>query len=117
VNILAVFVGGGLGSLARYALGKWAISLGQQVIWGTLLANFLACLILGYLMLDAPQQTLGPNARLLLAVGFCGGFSTFSTFSFEAWTLIQAGKPMLAAIYIAASIVLGLGAMAVFLLR
>ncbi|MFK8055989.1 MAG: fluoride efflux transporter CrcB [Saprospiraceae bacterium] len=117
MSYLAIFLGGGLGSLARYGLARWAINTGKELLWGTLAANVLACLILGYLAYGASQESYSPTTRLLLATGFCGGFSTFSTFSLEAFSLLQSGRTGLAVLYVGLSIFLGLGAFAVFALK
>ena len=103
--------------MARYGLSRWAISAGKEIMWGTLGANVLACLLLGYLAYGASQESYSPTTRLLLATGFCGGFSTFSTFSLEAFSLLQSGRTGLAALYVGLSLVLGLGAIAVFALK
>lgn len=103
----AVFVGGGLGSAARYALGRLAVDAGQAAYFGTLAANLVACVLLGYLALSPARAGDPPAARLLLATGFCGGFSTFSTFSLEALALYGAGRQGLALGYVAASVALG----------
>lgn len=114
MSYLAVFIGGGLGSIARYGLARWAITAGREIMWGTLAANVLACLLLGYLAHGAAQESYSPTTRLLLATGFCGGFSTFSTFSLEAFALLQSGRTGLAVLYVVLSLVLGLAAMAIF---
>ena len=109
---LAVFLGGGAGALARYGLGRWAVGAGRELLWGTLAANALACALLAYLAFAAVRQADPPAARLLLATGFCGGFSTFSTFAYEAFALLQGGRPADALLYVAASLAVGLGAFA-----
>lgn len=85
---LAVFIGGGLGSLARFGVGKlttlfWASSFPLA----TLLVNVLSCLVLGVVAYKMPN--LSSFNQSLLIVGFCGGFSTFSTFSNETLTLMR----------------------------
>ncbi|MFN8303120.1 MAG: fluoride efflux transporter CrcB [Saprospiraceae bacterium] len=84
-----VFLGGGLGSMFRYGLYLLLRPLLQQFPWATFAANGLACLVLGFALghTDWPEQR-----RLLLTTGFCGGFSTFSTFTAESWGLWQAGQ-------------------------
>ena len=85
---LAVFIGGGLGSLARFGVSEltkqfWSSSFPL----GTLLANILSCLILGVVAYKMPQ--LNSFNKTLILVGFCGGFSTFSTFSNETLLLMK----------------------------
>ena len=102
---LAVFVGGGLGSLARFGLGK---SLGATVAGfplATLLANIAACLVLGFFAGYAANKGQFPPAlKLGITAGFCGGFSTFSTFSLESMSLMGNGKIALAAVYVVLSV-------------
>lgn len=104
---LVVFLGGGLGSLARMALGKWPGNAAGGFPIGTFLANVLACLVLGAIAgFVAQRGNLHPLIRLGITAGFCGGFSTFSTFSLEAMTLFDAGKYLLMAAYVLASVAL-----------
>ena len=110
MSYLAVFVGGGLGSLARYSLGVGAVALGRAALWGTLAANVAACALLAYLVFAPERAGDPPAARLALATGFCGGFSTFSTFGLEVFSLLQAGRHAEALAYLGASALLGLGA-------
>ena len=117
MSYLAIFFGGGLGSLTRFGLSRWAILAGKEVMWGTLAANTIACLVLGYLAFSVTDDNYSANTRLLLATGFCGGFSTFSTFSLEAFMLLQTGRTGLAILYVGLSLLLGLAAFAVFALR
>lgn len=81
---LLVFVGGGFGSVSRYFLGKWLNNLETAIPYGTMLSNVLGSLlvgvILGYL---AKSSSISEAQTLLLATGFCGGFTTFSTFAYE----------------------------------
>ncbi|MEJ0056559.1 MAG: fluoride efflux transporter CrcB [Bacteroidota bacterium] len=107
-SLLIVFLGGGLGSVVRFSLGKWIYTLHTHHFpWGTLVVNVIACLTLGLVIgLADHKQLISPSARLFWTVGFCGGFSTFSTFSNETLALIQDGFTISSLIYIAASLIL-----------
>ena len=104
-----VFFGGGLGSLCRYGIGKWMDTWTWNIPMGTFAANMLACLILGLVMGQMMIKNDFPSSyKLFLATGFCGGFSTFSTFSFENVELLRVGDIALAMLYTGLSIVVGL---------
>jgi len=110
-NFLAVFVGGGLGSCLRYALSLWIITPKSGFPMATLAANLLSCCVLGlsvrYLL---PKQVIAESWKLMVLVGFCGGFSTFSTFSRETFLLIQQGSWLQVLAYVGVSL---LGCLAV----
>ena len=106
-NILFVFLGGGLGSICRYLVGQYMTSDSSFPI-GTFVANILACLILGVLLGFQMKENLHENHSLLFITGFCGGFSTFSTFSGESLKLFQNNQVGLALLYIGFSIISGL---------
>jgi fluoride exporter len=90
-NLLLIFVGGGLGSLARFGVGRWLAGWSVNLPYGTLAANVLACMVLGFftgaVALRSSEAVL--PYRALVAVGFCGGFSTFSTFSNETLLMLM----------------------------
>lgn len=92
-----VFLGGGAGSVCRYAVYLLVRPWQTQFPWATLLANALACIVLGALLGWQGQALLSDQRRLLFATGFCGGFSTFSTFTAETWGLWQSGHTSAAA--------------------
>lgn len=109
-NLLAVFLGGGLGSLLRYGISVWMGKYSANFPYGTLIANFLACLVLGVAFFSFTQASnLSSAHKSFILVGFCGGFSTFSTFSMETFKLIQQGQTALAVSYVLVSIFLCLG--------
>lgn len=107
-ELIAVFIGSGLGGLSWFGLGKWVDSWhNHHFPFGTFAVNFVACLLLVFIIgLADHKQILSPTARLFLAAGFCGGFSTFSTFSSETLTLFQQGHNTSVTFYTLGSIIL-----------
>lgn len=93
-------VGGMIGTLARFGLGGWIYSwAGTFLPWGTFLINVLGSFLLGYFTRTFQVAPVSPEMRTLLTVGFCGAFTTFSTFSYETVTLMQEGAWARAALY------------------
>lgn len=111
-HMLFIFIGGGLGSLARYYLNRSVSGTYFEVFpVGTLLVNVAASLILGlFLGLVDLRGITNPSLKLLVAVGFCGGFSTFSTFSAETFFLLKSGQSVLAFLNVLVSVVCCLAA-------
>jgi fluoride exporter len=111
---LAVFVGGGLGAVGRYAFGLLATaSFGSGFAWGTLGVNVIGSLIIGLLAQALPlADEGGAMARLFLITGVLGGFTTFSAFSLDALQLMQRGEAGLAIAYILASVLVSIAAAA-----
>src|SRR5262245_41461396 len=109
---LLIFVGGGLGSVVRFWLGKWVSGLHQLSFpFGRLVVNVVACFVLGVVIgLADHKQFLSADTRIFWAIGFCGGFSTFSTFSAETLMLLQQPAIVSGLLYVLASVVLCLGA-------
>lgn len=109
-DILLIGIGGGVGSILRYATHT-CISRhwGNQFPWGTLLVNVLGCFLIG-LFIGLFERFLPPHPslRLLFITGFCGGYTTFSTFAAENIGLFQSGNLLSALAYIGVSIVLGI---------
>lgn len=112
LNMLAIAIGAAIGANLRYGLTRWAAEhLGASFPYGTLLVNIIGCLLIGALLtLAAARLPLSEPLRLLLVTGLLGGFTTFSSFGWEAYGLAIAGDWALAALYVAASVLLGLAA-------
>ena len=113
-QLVLVFLGGGIGSVLRYVLGRFLNSPETGIPYGTFLANIFGSLLIGIILgLAAKNNTLSSNQTLLLATGFCGGFTTFSTFAYENHVFLKSGDFTLFALYTIASFVVGF--LAVFL--
>jgi CrcB protein len=105
-NVLLVFLGGGFGSALRYLISKTINT--TQFPYGTFVVNCLGCLLIGLILGYAlKSNTLSQNYTLLLATGFCGGFTTFSSFAFENQTFLKTGDFTSFALYTILSIVIG----------
>lgn len=107
-NLVLVFIGGGFGSVLRYIIGKFLNSTQTGIPYGTFTANIIGSLLIGIILgLALKNNTLTENHTLLLATGFCGGFTTFSTFAYENHVFLKAGDFTTFAIYTIASFVVG----------
>jgi CrcB protein len=111
-ELIYVFIGGGLGSLVRFLLGKWLNAFHNSTFpFGTFTINIIACFVLGFIIgLADHKQLLSPATRLFWAVGFCGGFSTFSAFTSESLSLIQQGQNSTMLLYVLFSVIVCLTA-------
>ena len=109
-SIFFVALGGSVGSATRYLVSVWAAGrLGTDFPYGTLIVNIVGCYIIGLFMILATEKLLLPNHwRLLVASGFLGGLTTFSTFGAETFSMAESGHWGLAGGYAAASLVGGL---------
>jgi CrcB protein len=110
-NIMAVAVSGAVGSVARYLAGIGSGKLlGMDFPWSTLIINIFGSFVLGTLVETfALKWSADQTTRVLLTVGLCGGFTTFSTFSLDAVSLITRGATLYAAIYTIASVAFSIG--------
>lgn len=114
LSVLSVFIGSGLGGICRYLLSsvvQTTLAASSVFPWGTLVVNVLGCFLIGlfYGLLDrySVPEFISTQVRLLLTVGFCGGFTTFSTFINENYLLFESSNMLLVFGYMAFSIVIG----------
>ena len=105
-NFLLIFLGGGIGSVLRFGISLLMMSVSKTVFpVATLLSNVISCTVLGVVVYLMQDKINSDNAlRFLLVTGFCGGFSTFSAFSFETVELIRSGNAFYAVLNIVVSL-------------
>jgi fluoride exporter len=111
--VLLVGAGGFLGSVARYLLSGW-VQRAAENSWfpyGTMAVNILGCIVIGVLAgLAASRGILTPSSRAFLLVGVLGGFTTFSSFSYDTTSLFQNGQMLAALANVGVQVIIGLGA-------
>lgn len=110
LHILLIALFGAIGTLARYSLqGLVQIKMGSTFPYGTLLVNLTGCFFLGLVgQLTLNRVIMPPEWRMAIAVGFFGGYTTFSSFGWETAKMLEAGEWLWATSYVAASVVVGL---------
>lgn len=114
LNLLIIALGGALGAVSRFLLGNGVSrALGSALPYGTFVINIVGCFAMGLLMTIIVDREMFPAAwRLFLCVGFLGGFTTFSSFGYEALMLLTEGRLLAVLAYVGGSVVLGLVAAA-----
>jgi CrcB protein len=114
MNWIFVFIGGGLGSLARFGMSK-ALPYKQGFPWATFWSNILACVVFALVLYFSSKIAKTDWLHPLLLAGFCGGFSTFSTFSHENFLLLSNGQYSIFALNVLVSILAGIAVFALVL--
>lgn len=116
-KVFFVFLGSGIGGAARYGVNVWSLkALGAQFPAGTFIVNVAGGLAMGLIagwLAFRVQMPWSQELRLFLTTGLLGGFTTFSAFSLDAMTLIERGDYATAALYVVASVVLSIAAVAI----
>lgn len=109
LNILVVAAGGSIGAVSRYLVSTWAAErFGASFPYGTLIVNVVGCFIIGIFMTMTTERfIINPYWRLLITVGFVGGLTTFSSFSYETFRLLEDADMMMAFYNIALNLALG----------
>ena len=112
MNLLVIFIGGGLGAVARYLLQGFVYRFtGTEFPYGTLIVNILGCFTIGLLMSSMEERFIAtPALRLFLTIGILGGFTTFSSFSYETMALLREGNLVAGGMNVIASVAVCLGA-------
>ena len=110
MRLLLIAVFGAAGTLARYGLqGLVQVRVGSTFPWGTLFINLTGCFFLGLIgQMMLNRMMVSSELRVAIAVGFFGGYTTFSSFGWEAAKMLEAGEWLRSLTYVAASMVLGL---------
>src|SRR5580704_3740356 len=106
-TITLVGIGGAIGSILRYLVSTLIHNKFLSTFpFGTLVVNVTGCFLIGVVYAFAEKNSISPEWRFFLATGICGGYTTFSTFSLESFSLVRDGHMVYALTYIAGSVVL-----------
>ncbi|GEP08412.1 Putative fluoride ion transporter CrcB [Methylobacterium gnaphalii] len=116
MNPLLVFLGAGIGGVLRHGVNMMAFRLGSSFPWGTLTINVVGSIVMGLVTGWFALRGGSMQARLFIATGILGGFTTFSTFSLETFALFERGETIAALGYVLASLIVGIGGLALGLL-
>jgi fluoride exporter len=108
IFLIALF--GAIGTLSRYGLqGLLQVRMGSLFPYGTLLVNLTGCLLLGFIgQITLNRMLISADLRMAIAVGFFGGYTTFSSFGWETAKMLEDGEWLRATTYVAASVIAGL---------
>lgn len=112
-DIFLVGIGSFFGGIARYLIALAMKGISGTFPWATMTANIAGCLLIGLLWATLNRFNIPSQLNLLLTVGFCGGFTTFSTFSKESMALLQSGSYSLFGLYVLGSITIGILAVSI----
>lgn len=108
-QLLCVAVGSAAGGVLRFLVARYLPAEAGRMPWATLIVNAVGCFLIGWLSAWAARHVdFSPALRLLLVTGFCGGFTTFSTFMAEEMLLLRGGHLAVAALYVSLSLLLGM---------
>ena len=111
LDCIMVGIGGFIGSVCRYLIGLLPIEINNGFPIKTLAINIIGSFLISVIAISASKnESLNPQIVLMLRVGICGGFTTFSTFAYESVDLIKNGHMMTAFVYVCLSVVLGVAA-------
>lgn len=109
LTCLIVMLGGAFGTLARYMVSIWTAPISRELPWGTIIINITGSCLIGFfgtMTLASGRFPVSDNLRLFVMVGFCGGYTTFSSFSLQSLDLLRSGAFVRAGINMVASVIL-----------
>jgi fluoride exporter len=111
LSVLYVALGGALGSVSRYLLGAWTLTLGKSIDfpYGTLAVNLIGCFVIGFLsQIVETRSAFTAEARAFIFIGLLGGFTTFSAFGNDTINILRDGRMFHALANVAANVIVGL---------